>query len=74
MIIEVYQVERGEMAFQADGKTWAKARGIELEEVICGDLVWCVLKSVRKWCFRDMLKFDNERPPMPCQEFYPVGN
>lgn len=37
MIIEVYQVERREMAFQADGKTWAKARGIELEEVICGD-------------------------------------
>lgn len=21
-----------------------------------------------------MLKFDNEGPPMPCQEFYPVGN
>lgn len=25
------------MAFQGDGKNWAKARGIELEEVICGD-------------------------------------
>ena len=37
MIIEVYQVERREMAFQADGKTWAKARGIELEGVIFGD-------------------------------------